>query len=99
MVLELTEPYGDRVRFVCLKQLMNPGRTDAGGTRDLPDRQPGLLGGHNSPDPFALGVGQPRHGQAEPGYHLLFATDTLLPGSMGFHVHQDTRFFLSCTEN
>ena len=60
LVLELTEPHGDRTRFVCLKQLMNPGRTHAGGTRDLPDRQPGLLSRHNSPDPFALGVGQPR---------------------------------------
>ena len=27
LVLELTEPHGDRTRFVCLKQLMNPGRT------------------------------------------------------------------------
>ena len=51
LVLELTEPHGDRTRFVCLKHLMNPGRTHAGGTRDLPDRQPGLLSRHNSPDP------------------------------------------------
>ena len=99
LVLELTEPHGDRTRFVCLKQLMNPGRTHAGGTRDLPDRQPGLLSRHNSLDPFALGVGQPRHGKAESGDHLLLTTDTLLQGFRGFHARKDSRFSFSCTEN
>ena len=78
---------------------MNPSRTHADGPRDLPDRQPGLLRRHHSPDPFAFGVIQPRHGQAEPGTHLLLATDALWQGFMGFHGHQDTRFSLSWTEN
>jgi hypothetical protein len=78
---------------------MDPGRTHASGTRDLPERQPGLLGRHYRPDPFALGVGQPRHGEAESGHHVLFVMDTLFPGFRGFHVQQDTRFSLNCTEN
>jgi hypothetical protein len=97
--LALTEPQGDHTRFVCLKQLMNPGRTHTGGTRNLPDRQPSFLSRHNSPVPFALGVGQPRYGKAESGDYLLLTTDTLLQSSRGFHAWKDSRFSFSCTEN
>jgi hypothetical protein len=97
--LALTEPHGERTRFVCLKQLRNPGRTHAGGTRALPDRQLGLLSRHHSPDPCALGVGQPRHGTAESGEHLWLTTDTLLHGFRGFHTRKDSRFSFRCTAN
>ena len=57
VVLQLTEPHGDLVRLVRLEQLMNTGRTQAGGTRYLPDGQPRILRCNNGPDPFPLGVG------------------------------------------
>ena len=95
----MTEPHGHGARFICLKQLMNPGRTDADGPRDLPDGQPGLLGRYDSPNSFTLGVGRSRYGKAEPRNHLLFAADTLVQGFRGFHVYEDTRFSLNCTEN
>jgi hypothetical protein len=91
--------HGDRTHFVYLKQLRNPGRTHAGGTRALPDRHPGLLSRRKSPDPCALGVGQPRHGTAESGAHLWRPTDTLLQGFRGFHARKDSCFSFSCTAN
>jgi hypothetical protein len=78
---------------------MHPGRTHAGGTRDLPDRQPCLLGRHDGPDPFPLGICQPGHSEAEPDEELLFATDTLVQGFRGFHAWKDTCFSLNGTEN
>ncbi len=99
LLAEPTEPHRDLMRVVCLKQLRNPGRTDVGSPCDLPDGQAGLLGRHDGPDPFPLGVGQPRHGEAESGDQLLLVTDTLLQGFRGFHVQQDSRFSLCCTEN
>src|SRR2546425_10533287 len=99
LVLALTEPHGERTRFVCLTQLRNPGRTHAGGTRALPDRQPGLLSRHTSPDPCALGVGQPRQGTAASGDHLWLTTDTQLQGFRGFHARKDSRFSFRCTAN
>ena len=65
---------------------MNTGGTQAGGTRDLPDGQTSLFGRDNGPDPFVIGVGQPRGREAESGNQLLFATDTLSPCVRGFHT-------------
>jgi hypothetical protein len=84
---------------VHLKHLMHPGRAYAGGMRALPDRQPSLLSRHNSPDPCALGVGQPRHGKAKSGDQLLLTPNTRLQGFRGFYARKDSRFSFSCTEN
>src|SRR5262245_56343706 len=59
----------------------------------------GLLRRHHNLDLFVLGIGQPRHGKAESGDHLLLATDTRLQGFRGFHARKDRRFSFSCTAN
>jgi hypothetical protein len=78
---------------------MDSGGTQVGGTHDLPDGQTGLFGRDHGPDPFAIGVGQPRGREAEPGNQLLFATDTLAPCLRGFHTPEHTRLPPSCPVN
>jgi len=64
-IRKLAEPHGDGSRCLGLQQLTDPRRTHARGPRDLPERQPGLLGRHDRPAPFALGVGHPCHSETE----------------------------------
>jgi hypothetical protein len=97
--MQLTEPYGDRTRLIRLEQLMGTGGAQAGGTRDLPDGQTRLFCRDNGPDAFAIGVGQPRGREAEPGDELLFATDTLSLCLRGFHTPKHICVPPSCPVN
>src|SRR4030095_11788420 len=67
--------------------------------RNLSDRQPGLVGRHDGPDPFLLRLGQPCGRRAQSGGELLFVSDTLSECFTSFHGLENTRVSLRCPVN
>jgi len=53
---QLAQPDGDLLGFGRVEQLVDATGTQAGRARDFTDRQPGLMGGGDGPNPFGLSV-------------------------------------------
>lgn len=68
------------------EELVNPAAAQAGGGGDLPDRQPGLVGGHDRPDALAFGFFESCSRQLESGLQLSFMLDTLSECFTRFHA-------------
>src|SRR2546428_5413082 len=99
MGTEQTEPRGDLASLIVLEELMDTATAQPRGRSDLSDRQPGLVGRHDGPDPFLLRLGEARCRQAQSGCELLFVSDTVSKGLTGFHVLENTHLSLICPVN
>ena len=99
MGTELTEPRGDLAGLVVLEELMDTAPAQPGRGGNLSDRQPGLVGRHDGPDPFLLRLGQARGRQAQSGCELLCVSDTVSEGHTSFHGLENTGLSLLCPVN
>jgi hypothetical protein len=67
-----------RSGLVVLEELMDPAAAQPSRGGDLADRQPGVAGGHDRPDPFLLCLRQSRGRQTESCLELLLVPDALV---------------------
>ena len=83
-----------------VEQLVDATGTQAGRARDFADRQPGLVGGGDGPNPFGLSVAKAEGCGPESGDQLLLELHPLAQVlSRGSHrpvLHPGTR---SCPQN
>jgi hypothetical protein len=80
------EPLGNLAGVVVLEELMDTVAPQAGRGGDLSDGQARVVGRDAGPEALGLGLCEPRSGQAEPCFQVLFAPDTLPQLPTSFHT-------------
>jgi hypothetical protein len=92
-------PCGNLAGVVVLEELMDPAAAQAGRGGDLSERQPRVVGRDDGPEALALGLCEPRSGQAEPCVQGWFAPDTWPQWRTRLHTPENRGIALACPGN